>query len=191
MAKEAQVEPQAAASEMAAPEMVDQAKAAAGSQAATPPLAALRVQPAPTPEAAAEIGETALAAKSLAEPASAAPQTAMAESQDAVESVSGPAGDQAVAFPGTPTADSAAVLEESSPSLPTMEVPAGPEDSAENLVMEAETPEENLSSAAEEYSAPSSPTWWKVLETILAALTLAFLGGLFFRWRRNRSDSDA
>ena len=186
VAKEVQTE-----SVVSAPEMADQLEAPADSQATTPPQAALRAESAPAPEAAAAIGETALAAKSLAEPAGAAPQTAMAESQDAVKSVSGPAGEETTAFSGTPSADSAPVLEKSPPSPPTEEVPAVPADTVQNLVMEAETPEENLSSAAEEYSAPSSPTWWKALETMLAALTLAFLGGLFFRWRRNRSDSDA
>ena len=191
MAKEAQVEAQAATSEMAPPEMADQAEAPADSLAATAPQAALRAESAPATEAAAETDNSALAAKSLTEQAGAAPQPAMAESQAALERGSGPAGEEAAALPGTPTADNAAVLEESSPSLPTVEVPEGPEDTVQNLATEAETPEENLSFAAEEYSAPSSPTWWKALETMLAALTLAFLGGLFFRWRRNRSQSDA
>ena len=186
LAKEAQSE-----APVSAPEMADQAEAPADPLATTAPQAALRAESAPAPEAAAAIGETALAAKSLAEPAGAAPQTAMAESQDAVKSVSGPAGEEATAFSGTQSDDGASVPEESPPSVPAEEVAVAPADTVQNLAMEAETPEENLSSAPEEYSAPSSPTWWKALETMLAALTLAFLGGLFFRWRRNRSDSDA
>ena len=206
VAKEAQVEAQ-----VAAPEMTDQAEAPADSMAAPVPQAALRAESAPAPAAATETGDSALAAKGLAEPVAAAPEAAMAESQDAVERGSAPAGEETAAFSetqsddgasvpvgeeaatpsGTPSADVAPVPEESPPSLPAEEIPAGPADTIQNLAMEAETPEENLSFAAEEYSTPSSSTWWKALETTLAALTLAFLGGLFFRWRRNRSDFDA
>ena len=186
MAKEAQVEAQ-----VAAPEMANQSEAPADPLAAVAPQAALRAEQAPIPEAAAETGDAVLAAKILAEPAGAAPETAMAESRDAVERGTGPPGEDAAAFSGTPSDDGASVSEESPLPVPTEEVTAAPADSAQILATEAGTPDENLSFAAEESSTPSSPTWWKALETMFAVLTLAFLAGLFFRWRRNRSQSDA
>jgi len=228
VAQEAQVEAQ-----VAAPEMADQAAGPAESppefQAATPPQAARRSEPAPTSEGAAEIGEMLRAAKSLVEPADPAPEMAMTESQAAAESGSGPvaeraaaaksgpageeaaaatksgpageaaaadiatdaAGEEADAFSGTTSDDGASVPEESPPVPAAEQVPVAPADSAQNLTVEAEPPKENLSFPAEKYSAPSSPAWWKPLETMFAALTLAFLGGLFFRWRRNRTQSGA
>ena len=217
-AKEAQVEAQVAAKAeppVAALERADQAAAPTDFQAATPPQTALRSAAAPTAEAVAKIGESTSAEKSLAEqdrpapepaltePDGSAPQTAMAEPQAAVEpafgpageeaaidTVSDPAGEEAGAFSITPSDDGPSGVEESPPSM-TAEVPVAPAEPAFTLATEAEKPEENLSLPAEGYSAPSSPTWWKVLETMFAALTLAFLGGLFFRKRRNRSQSDA
>ena len=189
--------------DLLAPETADQAEAPAR-RAATAPRAARRAEPAPTSEAAAEVGDSALTAKSLAEPAGPAPQTAMAESQGAVESlfevageegaaVSGPevAVEEAAAISGTPSEDGASLPEESIPSVLAEEVPPAPADPAQTLATEPEIPDENRSLPGEEYSATSTPTWWKALETTFAALTLAFLGGLFFRWRRNRSQSDA
>ena len=204
VAKEPQIEAQIKA-KVEAP-----AAAPVGSQATTPPQVAQRAAQAPAPEAAAETGDSALAAQSQGEPADPALEMAMAmaESQGAAESGSdaatkdaaaksaaAPPTQEALAFSGTPSdagtpsdvgtpsGDPTSALEESSPATPA--------DSAPSLVMEPETPQENLSFAVEQSSPPSSPTWWRALETMLAALTLAFLGGLFFRWRRNRSQSDA
>ena len=190
IAREAPVEPQTESS-VPAPEMADEAEAPVGAQAATPPQAALRAAPAPTSEDTAEAGESALAAKSLAEPAAPALEMTMTESLSAVESGSDVAGEKASAFSITPSDDRTPVLKESPSSLPAEEVPAAPADSAQNLATEAEAPADNPSLPSVEYSAPSSPTWWRVLETVFAALTLAFLGGLFFRWRQHRSQSDA
>ena len=209
VAKEAQDEAQVAAKAeppVAAPERADQEAAPADFQAATPP---------PTAEAVAKIGESALAENSLAEPASPAPEAAMAEPQatlgrgpdvaveeaaatasdqaveEAAATASDPAGGEAVpAFSVTQSDDRATAPEDSPPSM-AAEMPVAPADSAQTLATEAENPEENLGIPAQEFSAPSSPTWWKALETMFAALTLAFLGGLFYRWRRNRSQSDA
>ena len=206
---EAQVEPPVAAFEMA-----DQAKPALGSQAATPSLAARQGISAPTSEAAAETPDSPQAAKILAEPADPALEMAMAESQGnvasdpeaaveeaAADAVSDPATRDAADFPGTPghagtrsvpgiPSDDGSIPADSSPGVPEA-VPAPTGDSARSLATEAETPKENLSFPVEQYSATSSPIWWKALEAMFAALTLALLGGLFFRWRRNRRQSDS
>ena len=206
---EAQVEPPVAAFEMA-----DQAEPALGSQAATPSLAARQGISAPTSEAAAETPDSPQAAKILAEPADPPLETAMAESQGNVASdpeaaakeaasdaVSHPATRDAAVFSGTPShtgtssepgipSDYGSVPADSPPAV-TEAVPAPQRDSARSLATEAETPKENLSFPVEQYSATSSPIWWKALETMFAALTLALLGALFFRWRRNRSQSDS
>ena len=183
----AKAEPPAIAPEMAAPVIKDRAEPPAGFQAATPPQAAQRAEPAPTPDAATEMGDSALAEKSLAEPAATAPQAAMTESQAASDTVTDPAGEGTIAYSITQSDDVAAGTEDSPPSVLTEE----PADPAPTLAMDAEALNENLSFSVKVYSAPSSPAWWKALETMFAALTLAFLGGLFFRWRRNRSQPNA
>ena len=247
VAKEAQDEAGVAAKAeplVAAPERAAQAEAPTDFQSAEAPQTAQRSAAAPTAEAAAKIGESALAENSLAEPASPAPeaalaapepQTAMAESQGAVAAsdpaseeavadavaasdpaseeaaadaaaatasdpageegvadvLSDPPGEDVTAFSLTQSDDRATAPEDSLPSVQAKGTPVAPADSAQSPATEPKAPVENLGIPAQEYSAPSSITWWKALETMFAALTLAFLGGLFYRWRRNRSQSDA
>ena len=197
MAKETRLE-----AEQAVPEMASQPEAPTDTQAATPPQAALRANAAPTSQAATGIGETALAEKSLAESADQAPEITMAESTADVESPPGPAGAGAATFAGTPSPDpkrdaetpsdvAASLKQDSLPAAPAEEVTVEPADSDKTLERTVAAPDKNLIVPSEEYSGPSSPTWWKALEIMLATLTLVFLGGLFFRWRRNRGQSVA
>ena len=174
-------------SPIAALETAERADVPADSQPAAPPQTALRAEPAAAPEAAAEMDDSALAAKSQPESAIAAPQAAMAESPGAFESGSDAVAGEEAAF--TVSAEDAATpaLEESAAAAPEEAVPVAPEDSAQIQSNEASTPEASRTPGVRQYPTPSSPVWWKTLEIVFAILTLAFLGAVFFRWRRNRS----
>ena len=209
-----------------APEIANQAEAQQDSPVGDPPQAALRAEQAPPPEAgaAAEMDDSVAVEKSGAESTSAAPQTAMAESQDATDNnpeaavgepavgdtasgtadFAGAAGEEAPAFSESSGDGGPSVSKDSSPSMPE-EVPVAPADSVQELASEAETSSKTFPETseetpgeipgvtsgfqAEESNPTSAPVWWKALEIVLSALALIFLGGLFFRWQRNRGPS--
>ena len=199
-----------------APEMADQPPTPAAFQEDQPLPDAHRAIDAAPLDAADDKGDSAAAAKSGAEPTSAAPLATRAEGQTPADIISAPApedaaadtasdpaaGDaatdtasdaaakEAAAFTIIPGDDGASLPKDSAPAVTAEDVPATPAKSAQSLTTEAETPDENLNFPAEQYPALSSPTWWKALEIVFAALALAFLGGLFFRWQRYRSRPD-
>ena len=181
-------------------EMPDQAQTPAALQQDQPLPDAQRAKEAAPLETADQKGDSAQAAESRAEPTSAAPLGAMAKDQApdgiisapapeeaATDTASDPAAEDAAAFSQTPSDDAASLTKD---SLPTVTPEKAPADPALILTTDGESPDEDLSSSAEQYPALSAPTWWKALEILLAVLALAFLGGLFFRWQRYRSRSD-
>jgi len=161
------------------PELEKQAAAPPESQsesrAAPPSVSNLRAKSAPTPDAANQMGEMALAKKSPAVTAGAASEAPLDESQAGVASRAGPAG--------------ASGQNDIAPPAPAEVLPVAPEDSAQPTAAETKIPDETNNFAAEGDSGPFSRAWWRALETIFAALTLVFLGGLFVHLRRNRSQS--